>query len=100
MWLRAAPSEGMWGAAMANFRQALGIAQRQNAKALELRAAVSLCRLLHTRGMPEDGLLALTSVYRWFNEGSATADLMEAKELVTRERAKISPLSGGSGGRR
>ena len=68
--------------AEANFRQALGIAQRQNAKALELRAAVSLCRLLHTRGMPEDGLVSLTSVYRWFHEGSATADLMEAKGLV------------------
>ena len=42
--------------AEANFRQALGIAKRQKARALELRAAVSLCRLLHTRGMPQDGL--------------------------------------------
>ena len=71
--------------AEANLRQAIGIAKRQNAKSLELRAAVSLCRLLHTRGMPEDGLRGLTSVYRWFNEGSTTADLIEAKELVTRE---------------
>jgi hypothetical protein len=30
--------------------------------------------------MPEDGLKALTSVYRWFNEGSTTGDLIEAKE--------------------
>jgi predicted ATPase len=86
--------------AEANFRQAIDIAKRQNAKALELRAAVSLCRLLHTRGMPEDGLGALTPVYRWFNEGSTTADVIEAKELMTREAGKISPLSGGSGARR
>ena len=68
--------------AEANFRQALGIAKQQKARALELRAAVSLCRLLHTRGMPQDGLRALTPVYRWFKEGSATADLAEARELV------------------
>ncbi len=71
--------------AEANFRQALGIAKRQKARALELRAAVSLCRLLHTRGMPQDGLRALAPVYRWFKEGSATADLTEARELVARE---------------
>jgi tetratricopeptide (TPR) repeat protein len=77
---RAAEDEGE-----ANFRQALGIAKRQKARALELRAAVSLCRLLHTRGMPQDGLRALAPVYRWFKEGSATADLTEARELVARE---------------
>ena len=68
--------------AEANFRQALEIAKRQKARALELRAAVSLCRLLQARGMPQDGLRALTPVYRWFKEGSATADLIEARELV------------------
>ena len=38
--------------AEANIRQALEIAQKQKARALELRAAVSLCRLLQARGMP------------------------------------------------
>jgi predicted ATPase len=71
--------------AEANFRQALGIAKRQKARALELRAAVSLCRLLHTRGMPQDGLRALAPVYRWFKEGGATADLSDARELLARE---------------
>ena len=69
--------------AEANFRQALEIARKQKARALELRAAVSLCRLLHTRGMPQDGLKALAPVYRWFKEGTGTADLAEARELVT-----------------
>jgi DNA-binding winged helix-turn-helix (wHTH) protein/predicted ATPase len=71
--------------AEANIRQALGIAKGQKARALELRAAVSLCRLLQTRGMPQDGLRALGLVYRWFKEGSATADLTEARELLARK---------------
>ena len=69
--------------AEANIRQALEIAQKQKARALELRAAVSLCRLLQARGMPQDGLKALAAVYRWFKEGAGTADLAEAKELVS-----------------
>jgi DNA-binding winged helix-turn-helix (wHTH) protein/predicted ATPase len=68
--------------AEANIRQALEIAQKQKARALELRAGVSLCRLLQARGMPQDGLRALAPTYRWFNEGAGTADLMEASELV------------------
>jgi ATP/maltotriose-dependent transcriptional regulator MalT len=68
--------------AEANIRQALEIAQKQQARALELRAAVSLCRLLQVRGMPQDGLRALAQTYRWFSEGAGTADLMEAGELV------------------
>jgi predicted ATPase len=71
--------------AEANFRQALAIAQRQKAKALELRAAVSLCRLLQTRGMPREGVRTLASVYNWFKEGSATGDLSEARELIADE---------------
>src|SRR6185295_4962149 len=56
--------------AEANIRQALEIAQKQKARALELRAAVSLCRLLQARGMPQDGLQALAPAYRWFTEGA------------------------------
>jgi predicted ATPase len=68
--------------AEAHIRQALEIAQKQKARALELRAAVSLCRLLQARGMPQDGLRALAPVYRWFEEGGGTGDLIEAGELV------------------
>jgi hypothetical protein len=35
--------------------------------------------------MPEDGLRTLASVYGWFKEGSATADLTEARELLARK---------------
>ena len=68
--------------AEANFRQALEIAKKQKARALGIRAAVSLCRLLQARGMPRDGLRALATAYRWFTEGAGTADLTEAGELV------------------
>jgi predicted ATPase len=68
--------------AEANFRQALEIAKKQKARALELRAAVSLCRLLYTRGMPTEGLRVLTAAYRWFEEGADTADLTEARRLI------------------
>jgi predicted ATPase len=68
--------------AEANFRQSLGVAKQQQARALELRAAVSLCRLLHTRGMPQEGVHVLAPVYHWFKEGIATADLTEARELL------------------
>ena len=74
--------------AEASFRQALEIANRQKARSLELRAAVSLCRLLHVRGMPREGLRVLIPVYRWFQEGSATADLLEA---ANSSRAGFSP---------
>jgi DNA-binding winged helix-turn-helix (wHTH) protein/predicted ATPase len=69
--------------AEANFRQALEIATRQNARVLELRAAVSLCRLLQIRGMPRDGLRILAMSYEWFTEGAGTADLTEARELIS-----------------
>ncbi len=69
--------------AEANIRQALEIARKQQARALELRAAVSLCRLLQARGMPQDGLRVLAPAYHWFTEGAGTADLIEAGELLT-----------------
>jgi len=69
--------------AEANFRQALEIANKQRARAFELRAAVSLCRLLQARGMPSDGLRILGTAYAWFTEGAETADLTEARELIS-----------------
>jgi adenylate cyclase len=68
--------------AEANFRQALEIASRQKARALELRAAVSLCRLLQARGRPRDGFRILSAACDWFTEGTGTADLTEARLLV------------------
>jgi predicted ATPase len=62
--------------------QALETARRQGAKALELRAAVSLCRLWQRQGKRDDARELLAPAYAWFNEGFDTADLREAKALL------------------
>src|SRR5262249_14485425 len=64
------------------FRDALGIARRQSAKALELRAATSLSRLYSQHGKREDARRLLADVYGWFTEGFDTADLVDARTLL------------------
>ena len=66
--------------AEACFRQAIEIASRQQAKSLELRATVSLCRLLQERG--EEGRQMLAEIYGWFTEGFDTPNLKDAKALL------------------
>jgi predicted ATPase len=63
-------------------RQALAVARRQQAKALELRAALSLSRLWYQQGQRAEVYRLLAEVYGWFTEGFATADLQEAKTLL------------------
>jgi len=64
------------------FHQALDIARRQQAKALELRAAMSLSRLWQHQGKQAEARALLVPVYGWFTEGFDTADLQEAKALL------------------
>lgn len=75
------PHENL-AAAEAAFRQALDIARRQQAKSLELRAAVSLGRLWQEQGQEAAARQMLEEVYGWFAEGFETADLQEAKSLL------------------
>jgi predicted ATPase len=63
-------------------QRALDVAHRQEAKALELRAAVSLSQLWQQQGRRAEAWELLTSVYGWFTEGFDTADLQEAKALL------------------
>jgi predicted ATPase len=69
--------------AEACFHQALDIARRQQAKSLELRAAMSLSRLWLQQGKRDEARELLVPVYGWFTEGFDTADLQEAKVLLT-----------------
>jgi predicted ATPase len=62
--------------------QALDIARRQQAKSLELRAAMSLTRLWQGQGKHAEARQLLAPIYNWFTEGFDTADLREAKELL------------------
>jgi hypothetical protein len=64
------------------FLQALAIARRQQAKVLELRAAVSLSRLWQQQGKRAEARALLAPIYGWFTEGFDTADLQEAKTLL------------------
>lgn len=68
------------------FLKALEVAQRQQAKSLELRAATSLARLKQRQGKPAEALSILEGVYNWFTEGFGTADLQYAKMLLTELR--------------
>ena len=68
--------------AEACFQQALEIARRQNARSLELRAALSLSRLWQKQGRREEAHDVLSNVYSWFSEGFGTKDLTDAKMIL------------------
>jgi class 3 adenylate cyclase/predicted ATPase len=64
------------------YRKALSIAQEQEAKLWELRAAGSLARLWRNQGRRGEARDLLAPVYGWFTEGFDTPDLKEAKALL------------------
>jgi tetratricopeptide (TPR) repeat protein len=64
------------------FQQALAVARNQQAKSLELRAALSLSRLWQQQGEQTAARELLAPIYGWFTEGFDTADLQEAKTLL------------------
>ncbi len=68
--------------AEACFLKAIEIAQKQQAKSLELHATVSLARLWRTQGKQHAACNMLAAVYNWFTEGFDTVDLKEAKALL------------------
>ena len=63
-------------------QRALDVARRQEAKSLELRAAMSLSRLWQQQGKRAEAHELLAPIYGWFTEGFDTADLQEAKALL------------------
>jgi predicted ATPase len=67
----------------ASLQQAIRIAQAQQAKSLELRAATSLARLWGEQGRRTEARDLLAPVYGWFTEGFDTADLKEAATLLS-----------------
>jgi predicted ATPase len=68
--------------AEACFQQALDVARRQEAKSLELRAAMSLARLWQQQSKQAEAHALLAPIYGWFTEGFDTADIQEAKALL------------------
>lgn len=64
--------------ALACFERAIEVARQQQAKSLELRAALSLGRLLHAQGKTEAGIRTLDRVCNWFSQGHDTVDVRES----------------------
>ncbi len=75
-----------------SLRQALEIAHRQQAKAWELRVAMSLGRLWWQQERREEARKLLTPLYNGFSEGFDTADVQEAKALLQELSVADSPF--------
>jgi hypothetical protein len=69
------------------FRNALEISRSRGAKLLELRATMSLVRLLSKQAQREQARAMLAEIYNWFTEGFDTADLKDAEALLDELRA-------------
>jgi predicted ATPase len=64
------------------FRIAIDVAREQDARSWELRATMSLARLLMKQGRREEARAMLAEIYGWFTEGFDTPDLKDAKALL------------------
>jgi class 3 adenylate cyclase/predicted ATPase len=62
--------------------RALDLAHSQQAKSIELRAAMSLSRIWRQQGKKEEACRLLKKIYGWFTNGFDTPDLQEAKALL------------------
>src|SRR5262249_23325162 len=80
--LRQEATGGACREAEACFSRAVTIARGQQAKSLELRAAMSLTRLYQQQGRQAEARPMLAECYDWFTEGLDTPDLQEAKALL------------------
>jgi predicted ATPase len=79
------------------FRRALDVARRQGAKSLELRAALSLARLLRDRGRPAEGRRLLVATFGWFTEGWDTPDLQDARTFLEELASAVTLTHGADG---
>jgi predicted ATPase len=80
--LRQHASDAACREAEACFHWAQSIARRQQARSLELRAAMSLARLYQTLNRTAEARSTLAQCYDWFTEGFDTPDLREARTLL------------------
>ena len=62
--------------------KAIELAHQQQAKSLELRAALSLGRLWQQQGRTAEARHMVAEIYNWFTEGFDTGDLKEAKAFL------------------
>lgn len=68
--------------AEASFERALAAARWQEAKGLELRAAIGLARMWSALGRPSKARALLAPILGWFTEGLDTPDPVQARALL------------------
>ena len=68
---------------VSSFQKAIQVARSQSAKFWELRAATGLAQLWCDQGKRSEAYELLAPVYNWFTEGFDTADLKDAKALLS-----------------
>jgi predicted ATPase len=68
--------------AQSYFDHALASARARQAKAWELRAAMSMARLWRDQGKRQQAHDLLAPIHGWFTEGFDTLDLKQAKALL------------------
>ena len=76
------PTPAPQSKAKACFLKAIEIAQKQQAKSLELRATVSLARLWQQQGKQQKAHSMFSEVCNWFTEGFDAKDFQEARMLI------------------
>jgi predicted ATPase len=64
-------------------KKAIEVARRQNSKSMELRAATSLAKLWRQLERIDEAQGLIEPIYRWFDEGTVTADLKRARDVLT-----------------
>jgi tetratricopeptide (TPR) repeat protein len=74
--------KGLAGEAEHWLREAIAVADRQEAKLFQLRSAVSLCRLLPADRAATVASELLVQVYGWFAANVVAPDLIEARSLL------------------
>jgi adenylate cyclase len=77
------PDAAVFQRAEEDFHRSLDLARHQEAKSLQLRAAMSLTRLSRYRGLVvAEARELLAEIHGWFTEGFHTPDLRAAGELL------------------
>jgi predicted ATPase len=68
------------------FEQSIRLAQAQNAKSWELRAALSLAHLYQSQNKEKEARECVSRVFDEFTEGFDTADLKDAKDILANDQ--------------
>jgi len=64
------------------FLRAIELSHKQQAKTVELRAAICLAQLWARQGKRAKARELLAPIHRWFTEGFDTAYLVQAKRML------------------